>query len=315
LLVARRWRETAGFVAAAIPALVTLAIWKDAGLGQIPLFGSEAVHVAAGASFGGAVHDKLTHYITFSWHTFNGNLSEIREYGWSLRLAEWLPIAGLVGVARRGIPQAVLLGFWCADYMLVKGGTAGASVYEWSYFRLTMPGFPAYVLLTCCIVFLVPGLGRQWRPLAARMTRLRPTPLLVAAVVVLSAYPLVFVLAHGGAPGGRVVLDTSNNLAVSTNDLHVKVVQTPAGPSLRWQQPNVGKTKVGYVIFRGANSGCEPGGRDCILTEQSVRLVHSLNFPAWQLGSGIYRVGLVAGPHISRRDGDLMLISPPVRVG
>src|SRR5262249_39970355 len=147
LLVARRWRETAGFLAAMAPALLTLAIWKHAGLGRIPLFGAEAVRVAAGASLGGSLHNDFNTYIPFSWNTFNTNLAEIREYGWSLRLAEWLPVAGLVGAWRRGLPHAVLLGLWCADYMVLKGGKGGASVYQWSYFRLSMPGFPAYVLL------------------------------------------------------------------------------------------------------------------------------------------------------------------------
>jgi len=313
LLVARRWRETGGFLLAMVPALVTLAVWKDAGLGHLPVLGSEAVHVAAGASLGGAVHGRITHYIPFSWSNFTTNLSELREYGWSLRLAEYLPLAGLIGAFRRGIPHAVLLGLWCIDYMVIKGGTT-ASVYEWSYFRLTMPGFPAYVLLTCCIVFLIPGFGRRWRPRVAQPTRLRFTPGLIAALAVLSVYPLIVVATHGGSADNRVALDTSNQLAVIAGDLHLKVVPTPAGPSLRWRQPNVGQTKVGYVVFRSKIPGCVTESRECMLAISPIRLVHSNNFPAWQFGSGLYRVGLVAGPRVSRLDGDLMLLSPPIRV-
>jgi hypothetical protein len=314
LLVARRWRETGGFVLAMVPALVTLSIWKEAGLGEIPLFGANVVHVAAGASLGGAVDGKFTHYIPFHWHNFTTNLSELREYGWSLRLAEWVPIAGLVGVFRRGIPQAVLLGLWCIDYLVIKGGTSGSTIYSWSYFRYTMPGFPAFVLLACCVVFLIPGWGRRWRPIAARAVPLRATRGLIAIAVVFSLYPLVFVLAHGGPATNRVALDPSNNLAVIADSVHLEVVSTPAGPSLRWRRPAVGPTKVGFVVFRSQNSGCVPSERECDITASPIRLVHSLSFPAWQTGAGIYRIGIVAGPHVSRDDGDLYVLSPPVRV-
>jgi hypothetical protein len=259
----------------------------------------------------------VTSYIPFHWSTFTTNLAQIREYTWSLRLAEWVPIAGLVGAARRGLPHATLLGLWCFDYLVVKGGTDRASVYGWSYFRITLPGFPAYVLLACCIVFLIPGFGRRWRPSTARFAPLRVSRGLIAAAAIFAVYPLIVVLAHGPAAHNRVAIDESNNTVPVTSDLHVHVVQTPAGPSLRWQQPNVGSTKVGYVVlYAKGSTGCPPptAARECHLTTPNLRHVHSLNFPAWQLGPGIYRVGLVAGPRIARNDGDLMLLSPPVLV-
>jgi hypothetical protein len=310
LLAARYWRETAGFVAAMVPALVTLAIWKQAGLGHIPLFGATGVHLAAGASIGG----RVTHYVPFSWSGFTTNLAEIREYGWSLRVAEWLPVAGLVGVFRRGIPQGILLGVWCVDYLVFKGGTAGSTVYSWSYFRFTMPGFPAYVLLACSIVFLFPGLARQWRPRVQAATRLTPSRTLVAAAAVLALYPLVFVLAHGGPATNRVALDSSNNLSVISGAMHVHLVSTPAGPSLRWQQPSTGSTQVGYLVFKGPASGCTPAGRECDFSQPLLRLVHAFAFPAWRFGKGVYRIGVVAGPRITKDDGDMMLLSPPVVV-
>jgi hypothetical protein len=314
LLAARYWRETAGFVVAMIPALVTLAIWKQAGLGHIPLFGAPGVHLAAGTPLEGSIGGRINHYIPFSWNGFTGNLAQIREYGWSLRVAEWVPVAGLIGAFRRSIPQALLLGIWCFDYLVLKGGTAGATVYSWAFFRFTMPGFPAYVLLACCIVFALPGLGRRWLPRVKTATRLKPTRTLIAAAVVLGLYPFVFVLAHGGSATNKVALDSSNNLAAISDALHVHVVQTSAGPSVRWQQPDTGSTQVGYVVFKDATSGCTPAGRDCDFNDPLIALVHSLNFPAWRYGKGVYRIGLVAGPRISRNDGDMMLLSPPVVV-
>jgi len=313
-LVARCWRETGGFLLAMVPGLITLTIWKQAGLGTIPLFGSEVIHAAAGASIGGTVHESLTRYIPFSWHDFNQNLAEIREYGWSLRLAEYLPIAGFVGALRRGLPQAVLLGFWCVDYLVFKGGTSLASVYDWSWFRYTMPGFPPYVLLTCCIVFLIPGLGRRWHPRVTKPTRLRLTGWLVATVAILVVYPFLVVVTHGGPADNRVALNSANNLGVIAGDLHVTVAQTPKGPSLRWRQPNTNGTKVGFVILRADGQGCRTVARECSLDMTTIRLVHSLSFPVWQTGPGYYRVALVAGPRITPEDGDMLLLSPAIRV-
>ena len=315
LLVARYWRETAGFIAAMVPALVTLALWKQAGLGHLPLFGAAGAHLAAGSSFGGVIGSGgISSYMRFNWTEFTSNLAQLREYGWSLRIAEWVPLAGLVGALRRGIPQAVLLGVWCLDYLVLKGGTAGGTVYSWAFFRLTMPGFPAYVLLACCIVFAVPGLYRQWRQRLQSAVRLKPTRTLVAAAVVLAVYPLVFVVAHGGPATNSVALNTTDNLAVISDALHVHVVSTAKGSSLRWQQPNTGSSGVGYVVFRGTTDGCTPEMRECVFGEPPLKLVHSLNFPAWQYGKGVYRIALVAGPRASREDGDMMLLSPPVVV-
>ena len=134
--------------------------------------------------------------------------------------------------------------------------------------------------------------------------------------MLLAVYPLVVVLAHGGPAGNRVAINTSNNTVPVTSDLHVHVAQTPAGPSLRWRQPRLGSTDVGYVVYRGHDTGCpEPNTtHECHLSMPFFRLVHALNFPAWQFGPAIYRIGLVAGPRLARHDGDLLLLSPAIRV-
>ncbi len=49
----------------------------------------------------GSLPGHLGHYIHFNWNTFRGNLDGFREWGWSKRLLEWLPIAGLIGLARK----------------------------------------------------------------------------------------------------------------------------------------------------------------------------------------------------------------------
>jgi hypothetical protein len=315
LLVGRAWRQAGVFVAAMLPALVTLTLWKQAGLGTVPLFGAGAVHAAISSSSAG-IDGHVSRYVPFHWSNFTTNLAQLREYGWSLRLAEWVPIAGLVGAARRGLPHAALLGLWCFDYLVLKGGAKG-DIYSWSFFRLTLPGFPAYVLLACCIVFLIPGLGRTWRPSAPATVPLRWSRGLIAVAAVFAVYPLIVVLAHGPAAHNRVAINDFNNTVPVTSDLGVHVVRTPVGPSLRWRKPSTGSTKVGFVILRSTGgTGCPPpsAARECHLVVQTVRLVHSLNFPVWQFSPGVYRVGMVAGPRIARDDGDMMLLSPPILV-
>jgi hypothetical protein len=48
-LAARRWREGIVFGVALVPSLLVLALWKERGLGQLPLFSLDEARLAAGA--------------------------------------------------------------------------------------------------------------------------------------------------------------------------------------------------------------------------------------------------------------------------
>src|SRR5581483_1022994 len=96
---------------------------------------------------------------------------------------------------RRAPAKGIYLIAWFCAIFVVKGGAAVADVRTTSFFRLTMPGFPAYLLLVACVVLLVPGWGRLVVARRAAGTPPTPTRGLVLAVVVLAALPLAAVAA------------------------------------------------------------------------------------------------------------------------
>jgi hypothetical protein len=91
-----------------------------------------------------------------------GNLGaseeELREFFWSVRVLEWLPLAGVLGVARRSPALAALLGLWFGAYLVVRGTDADVTVGGGTFFPALLPAFPAYALLTAAIPLLAPPL-------------------------------------------------------------------------------------------------------------------------------------------------------------
>jgi hypothetical protein len=315
-LVVRRWREAVVFVAALVPALLTLTIWKAVGLGQVPLLG--ATMVGAAGAHGAIVADAwTTRYLPFDWGQFTLNLARMREVGWSLRVVEFIPIAGTIGAWRRGRHYAVLLALWCGAYLIVKGSAKGRSdVYSTTFFRLTMPGFAAFVLLAACIVFCVPGLGREWRARAARAVPLRWTPALVVAVALLAVYPLAVIAVSHPARAQWAAKENAHNLLVPiAGDLHPDATRSGGRTRLRWTPPPTGSTHVSYVVYRGSSDGCTPrasGAKDCDFDLPLAAVTRDTHWTDPRPGRATYRVGLVADPLDRARKGDLLMLSRAV---
>ncbi len=145
-----------------MPSLICLSLWKYRGLGYLPLFhgqpGSRSPTGPESRSSSAASTSASTS--TVSWHTLQHNLDGFREFTWSRRLVEWAVVAGLVGLFRRSVPAAVLIGGWLASYLLIKGTTV-ANVYGGSFFRYMAPAIPAAFLLVLSIPFLIPIAGRR----------------------------------------------------------------------------------------------------------------------------------------------------------
>ncbi len=55
------------------------------------------------------------------WDQFTINMAGLREFFWSQRLLQWLPLAGTIAVARRSVPLALLLGGWMISFGVVLG--------------------------------------------------------------------------------------------------------------------------------------------------------------------------------------------------
>ena len=90
-----------------------------------------------------------------SWHQLHVNGIFIREFFYSLRVLEWLPIAGILAVGRRSIPAALLIGGWFGAFLFIEG--TSSAVPDYTFWRPMLPALPAYVLLASAIPLLVPA--------------------------------------------------------------------------------------------------------------------------------------------------------------
>jgi hypothetical protein len=123
-----------------------------------------AVAAAAGTALAGlvllAVFRHVPH-IALGWHQSGKTTDSIREFSWSRRILEFLPLGGLVGLARRSAPAAAFFGtvlFVAVILPLSRPLDLNA------YLTTIVPGLPAYWLLAASIPFLVPRL----RPVTSR---------------------------------------------------------------------------------------------------------------------------------------------------
>lgn len=101
---------------------------------------------------------------------FDAAMGGLREYLWSQRVLQWIPLAGVIAVARRSVPLALALGAWVGGYALFRLAQPGNGVENGELFRAFLPALPAYVLLASALPLLVPTLAARLGPLA------RPAP-------------------------------------------------------------------------------------------------------------------------------------------
>jgi hypothetical protein len=106
---------------------------------------------------------------SFSWSELTVSLSRIREVGWSVRVVEYVPLAGLVGVAVRR-PRALVpvLATFVATAVWPLGHDRGMTRNAIE----AVPGLPLYAVLAGCLVLLVPA---QWRARAYAHAWARPS--------------------------------------------------------------------------------------------------------------------------------------------
>jgi hypothetical protein len=105
---------------------------------------------------------------SFSWSALNLSLSRIREVGWSVRVVEYLPLAGLAGAAlRRSRATAPLAALFLVAVVWPLGRDRGLLRDA----IVVVPGLPLYAVLVGCLVLLVPA---QWRARAYAHAWARP---------------------------------------------------------------------------------------------------------------------------------------------
>jgi hypothetical protein len=138
------------------------------------LVGAAAAAMAPGLLAFGLWHAHAPHAETpvlhFDWTQFHHNVMGFREYFWSLRVVEWLPIAGTVAVCRRSIAAALAFGGWFWLTVLLRGAVINTfftpdSLHPSGQFViLLLPAFPALVVLSSSLPLLVPRLPGRLAP-------------------------------------------------------------------------------------------------------------------------------------------------------
>src|SRR5262245_49713823 len=94
LAASKRPHVALGWGIGVAPALLTLVIWKERGLGHLPILSAYAPRrLAAGDTMAVSVGK----YVPFDWHHLAVEWGELREVFWDLRFLEFLLVASALG--------------------------------------------------------------------------------------------------------------------------------------------------------------------------------------------------------------------------
>jgi hypothetical protein len=330
-LVARRWREGVVFGAAVSPSLLLIVVWKERGLGQLPVLSLEEVTLAAGAvgtagaAAAGVLALDLDRYIELDVDHWRQQMNYLREFFWSARLAQWAPFAGLLAVlrVRRGAIAALLAG-WLGAFIVVKGFSVRADIQANTFWRLLMPAWPAYLILLASIPLLVPTLARR---LGERIRPPVTTPVgrraLAVAAVLTVAVPAVAIAASSPSTGPEraVMQDDAGNFVLTAVDDGVELGATRAGDAVRleWTDGGPWRASVFYRVYRSEDEGTECGPNEgstafyCFVRAVPIATTRSTQYfdPSPPPGA-TYRIGVATNWADDPEQGDVFAFSRPV---
>jgi len=332
LVLARRWTHLPLFLVSLAPALLALTIWKARGLGEVPLFAQgEATRLAAGLNEPVMVSATswLDRTVRLDLDTWRENMSNIREFTWSARVLQFLPLAGAIAVARRSVPAAGLFLTWLLGYVVVKGAADVATVESGSFWRLVMPALPAFVLLAASVPLLVPTfvdrMGPRLAPDPGRRPRLYPTAAVVGllAVVPIAVLLLAAQFRVQQGPGASYIIPelVVDDIGVPMDSDVVSLTVRRVGDSnvLDWIDTTT-RARTFYRVYRASLSRgfsdmvCENRGVDrCDFRAETLVTTRDHSYvdrdpPA----DAVYRVGVAANWLDDDTRGDVFAISPPV---
>lgn len=322
-LIARRWRGGIVFAMAVLPSLLLLAYWKDKGLGGIPILSLEEARVATGSTMT-AVSVDLDRYVDLDFGHWRTQMNELREFFWSARVAQWVPVAGLIAVlrVRRGAVAALVAG-WLAAFLVVKGFSPRATIESGSFWRLLMPAWPAYLLLLAAIPLLVPTLARRLgdrllappaRPVAPRWVAIAAVlSLVVPATVIAASAPLA-------GPSDALTQDDAGNFILTSVDesVELRVERGQDGNRLTW---NDGPWRAGvfYRVYRSEGEDVECENTDghpaqsCYFSGTLLGSVREREYLDGGAPSGAtYRIGVGTNWIDDPAFGDVFAFSPAV---
>jgi hypothetical protein len=321
LLIVERWRALPVFVVGLAPAVLTLALWKFRGLGELAASPAEPVRLASGV---GDLFNRIHSPSLNSWAHLRQVLDGLREHFWAARVIEWLPIAGCIALLARSRRTFLLIGSWFIVFLLVKGTYIPASIEDASFFRILMPAFPAYVLLAAAIVLLVPGVRPRPEQPSPVLAGRKLGIVFAAAVLVFAALPLGVIAATPQLhDGGRLAGRLGDSLIPVSQAVGISASTKGSVVHLEWRSGSSGATAVFYRVFRtkGSGGGVACAGRlrnssdNCELYGDDVGSVRAPSFDDRPgAGSWSYRIGVAANWLNDTRLGDVYVVSPPVTV-
>jgi hypothetical protein len=331
-VVARGWRQAALFAVALAPALLALTLWKSKGLGEVPVFADGRVRLAAG--LGDPAVASVTSWfdrtVNLNFDTWKQNMSGLREFTWSARVLQFLPLAGALAVARRSVAGSALLLGWLLGYVVVKGAADVATVESGSFWRLIMPGLPAFVILASSVPLLVPTflerMGPRLAPVPGRRPALRAT---IAVVAFLAVVPLAVILVSdpvhvslAAKPQGAYVVRELivDQIGVPADAGVVKLdVRRVGGANVLTWSDSTERARTFYRVYRSSPSTgfsemvCETRGVSrCELRAETLVTTRDHTFVDQDPPSdAVYRIGVAANWLDDESRGDVFAISPP----
>ena len=318
LLLAKKWRAVVPFAVGLAPALLTLALWKYRGLGELAA-APEPVRLAGVSDLPRRIYNPDLS----SWEHLHQVLLGLREHFWAARVLEWLPLAGIVALALRSVRGLLLLGTWFVAFLVVKGTYVPASVEDASFFRILMPAFPAYLLLAASTVLLVPGMRAQPEPSPVRLAGRRLTVALAGAIAVFVVIPAAVVAATPTLKdGGREAVAFPSSLLPITGRVTPRLSKASGAVTVTWPGWRSRPAGVFYRVLRtaGANggvacAGATGGANQCNLYMDTVASTKETSFVD-RPGPGrwTYRIGVAANWLDDPTLGDVTLLSRPATI-
>jgi Dolichyl-phosphate-mannose-protein mannosyltransferase len=323
LFLVERRRELFTFAAGLAPALLTLAVWKYRGLGQLAAAPApETIRLASGP---GGLLRRIYSPKESSWAHLHQVLLGLREHFWISRVIEWLPVGGLVALVLRSRRGFLLVGSWFVVYLLVKGTYIPASVDDASIWRILMPAFPAYLLLAASVPLLVPGVRVRPAPAPASFGGRRLGLGVAAAFVVFAALPLgVLAAVPRLHDGGRLAVRFDQMTLVPVSGApHLQASAHGNTVRLTWRDTSPSTATSFFRVLRTKNSstGVACAGRlngssdNCELfmdTVSTTRATTVTDHPG--PGTWTYRIGISANWVNDPTLGDVYVVSTPATV-
>jgi hypothetical protein len=271
----------------------------------------------------------LHSYFHPSWSFFTQQLDSIREHFWSVRVLEWLALAGTIGLLRRSRPAGLLFGGWFFSMVAVKWMSPGhGTIDDSDLLRQTISAIPAFLVILAGVVLLFPGLPQRLRrpaPGAWGTRRIR-----VASAAALGT---LFCAVPVGLAAALPVLSTSDTISYYTQNgvslsapftvdssWHPTVTRSGGTVQVRWRALSPLGGAMGYRVLRSPaaqpvvcdNTG---GGAQCRLNATVVTATKGTSFTDRPgAGSWTYRVAGVASWINDPTAGDVYVAGAPVDV-